>query len=205
VPAVIGLDFDNTIVSYDTVFRSLAKEMLDAPELSTRIEVRDHLHRTGQEGLWLRIQRLAYGTRISEANAFPGVEEFLADCRTEGIAVRIISHKSAGSHEDDGIDLRASAFSWLEENGFFEGAMRLARSDVHFEQTRAAKLERIESTGCTHFIDDLVEVLVDPSFPGSVARILFDPGRQHGAASGLAVAHSWQEVGPLISARRVGQ
>ena len=33
--------------------------------------------------------------------------------------------------------------------------------------------ERIRALGCTHFIDDLEEVFLEPSFPSDVHKILF--------------------------------
>jgi hypothetical protein len=199
VPGVVGVDFDNTIVSYDPVFRALAHEWLAGVEgMDSRIAVRDHLHRTGQTDLWLDLQRLAYGKRISEAAPFPGVKEFLIGCGAQDMGVRIISHKSSDSRNGDGIDLRGAALTWLQDRGFFDDRIPLTVSDVYFEETREAKLERIASSGCRYFIDDLPGVLEDPGFPGDVQGILFDPKGLRDPSRALALARTWDEAGVLL-------
>jgi len=69
----------------------------------------------------------------------------------------------------------------------------LSRSDVFWELTRAAKLGRIAERGCTHFIDDLPEVLSEPAFP-KVERILFDPNGLHGGETEFPRVLSWTEI-----------
>jgi hypothetical protein len=48
----------------------------------------------------------------------------------------------------------------------------LAIDDVFFEDTRAAKVDRIASLDLDVFIDDLVEVFEQPHFPQQVRSIL---------------------------------
>ena len=40
--------------------------------------------------------------------------------------------------------------------------------------------------GCTHFIDDLEEVLAHPDFPVAVERLLFDPYTENGGGEWYA-------------------
>jgi len=68
------------------------------------------------------------------------------------------------------------------------------QDDVFFESTRAEKIGRIRTLGCTHFIDDLTEVFAEESFPKEIRKFLFVP---HGATFTLADVHpcgSWAEV-----------
>ena len=62
----------------------------------------------------------------------------------------------------------------MSTRGFFQAAgYGIAPDAVYFENTRQDKIARIAQVGCTHFIDDLEEVLSDPAFPSGVERILF--------------------------------
>ena len=70
----------------------------------------------------------------------------------------------------------------------------MAPERVLFKQTRPEKLECIAAVGCTHFIDDLPEVLLEPTFPQHVTRILFDPDDKHRQIEGLWRVSSWQEL-----------
>src|SRR5207253_6595278 len=93
---IIGIDFDNTLVAYDTLFHRVAREqgLIPVNLAVNKTAVRDYLRTTGQENLWTEMQGTVYGARIGEAEIFPEVKEFLQLCRERGIAVRIISHKT---------------------------------------------------------------------------------------------------------------
>ena len=56
------------------------------------------------------------------------------------------------------------------------------------------KLRRIGATRCTHFIDDLPELLAEPAFPREAFRILFDPMDSCEAPSGVGRVRSWKEI-----------
>jgi len=192
----IGIDFDNTIVSYDSLFHRAALERgLIPPDLpATKSCVRDHLRRAGREDDWIKLQGCVYGPRLSEAVPYPGVLRFFEGCRRAGIGLSIISHKTRLPALGQPRDLHQAAFNWLEQQGFFDpSGIGLSPSDVFFELTRAAKLERIVQRRCTHFIDDLPEVLSEPDFP-KIERILFDPHGLYGGQTQWARAQSWMEL-----------
>ena len=175
---VIGIDFDNTLVCYDDVFRRLAAERALAapPPGSSKRSIRDGLRAAGREHAWTELQALAYGTRIGEAAAFPGAQEFVDRCGRAGIDVYVISHKTELPYAGGDVNLRAAARGWLAANGFFAGAGGLTPERVYFEGTREEKIGRIERLGCTHFIDDLAEFLAEPALRRDLVRILFEPG-----------------------------
>ena len=79
----IGIDFDNTIICYDTVFYTIALEKgLITKDISqNKDSVRDHLRASGKEDIWTELQGLVYGARIHEALPFPGVINFFSVCR----------------------------------------------------------------------------------------------------------------------------
>jgi len=174
----IGVDFDNTIVCYDALFYRVCRErgLIPANVPVSKSEVRNYLRRMGREDDWTEMQGYIYGARMSEAAAFPGVIEFFRDCRMNGINVSIISHKTRYPYRGEPYDLHQAALAWLENQGFFDlDQIGLPRDKAVFELTKHAKLERIGSFGCTHFIDDLPEFLMESSFPTNTRRILFDP------------------------------
>jgi len=191
---VIGIDFDNTIVRYDDQFRQAAVEQgLVTPEIATsKTAIRDHLRASGREDRWTELQGEIYGPRMREATPFPGVGEFFMACRAAGIPVAIVSHRTRYPHLGPRHDLHAAARDWLARRGFHDPAgIGLPLDRVFFEETKDAKLARIADMGCTHFIDDLPELLAHPHFPANVRRILFDPHDQHELPAGIGVAASW--------------
>ena len=100
---------------------------------------------------------------------------FLSRARELGCAIRIVSHKTRYPAEGEA-DLHKAALTFMEANGLFDPqGGGLSPEHVHFEPTRATKAERIKAIGCTHFIDDLPEMLTHPGFPPGVKRYLFSP------------------------------
>ena len=198
---VIGVDLDNTIVSYDGLFWRLAREhdLIPADIPATKGHVRDYLRRTGREGAWTEIQGIAYGPRITEADAFEGAVDFFLTCRRMSLPVVIITHKTRRPQAPLAYDLRSAARDWLAAHGFHDpDGIALQPGQIHFEETRAAKLARIAAEGCTHFIDDLPEVFDEPGFPSQVNRILFDPGGTHRGDTRFQRVESWSEVYDLL-------
>lgn len=193
----IGIDFDNTIVCYDTLFRKVALEqgLIPADLPNSKGAVRDHLRAVGKEDLWTAMQGEVYGKRMSEAHAFPGVLECMARLVRLQIPVFIVSHKTRYPYLGPKYDMHEVALSWLIEQRVFDPAgVDLPREHAFFELTKQAKLQRIADLKCTHFIDDLPELLGDPEFPDSVLRLLFDPNQQHPAERNCERFTSWCNI-----------
>ena len=174
----VGMDFDNTIISYDEVFRSVARDwgLIEDSVSARKQSVRDHIRLLPDgEQKWQRLQGYVYGKGIAGARMFDGVDSFLNRCRSEGCAVLIVSHKTQfGHHDPHCVNLREAALGWMDAHGFFRDAgYDIPIENVYFEGSRAEKLERIAALDCTCFIDDLEEVLSDPAFPAGVAPVLF--------------------------------
>jgi len=198
----IGIDFDNTILGYDDVFLEAARDqgLIAASFVGSKQLVRDAVRLLPDgEMRWQALQGHAYGVGIKDALLMPGVDRFLGRCRAHGAAVSIVSHKTEFGHFDIGqTNLRQSAMAWLTAQGFFDRAgFGLAREDVYFEDTRAAKIARIAALKCSHFIDDLEEVLTDPAFPQDVVPVLYDASRSGGQR---LVGRDWREIEDMIFA-----
>lgn len=194
----IGIDFDNTLITYDDVFRAtaLSRGLIDAGfGRRSKQAIRDHIRLLpGGEIAWQRLQGQVYGKGVVDAAMFAGAGEFLARCRRQELPVVIVSHKTEYGHYDpDRVNLRQAALDWMAAHGLFRD-YGLSAGDVFFEATRAEKLERIAALSCTHFIDDLEEVLTDPGFPAGVARILLANGAEASCAGPYVACHSWREV-----------
>lgn len=198
----LGVDFDNTLVCYDRVFFTTACEQTLIPPHTppSKEAVRDYLRSQRQEEEWTRLQGYVYGARMAEAKAFPGAAEFLRECHALAIPVFVVSHKTRYACAGPRYDLHQAAYDWLRLTHFLdERHTGLSESRVFFELSREAKLERIARLGCTHFIDDLPECLLDPAFPPGVERILFAPhGGEAAAAGGLKVVRDWDEAKELL-------
>ena len=198
---MIGIDFDNTIVCYDELFQRVAAEQrLVPPEAATsKTAIRDHLRSIGEESRWTELQGTIYGPRMMDARPFPGVVGFFAACRAAGMPVVIVSHRTRFPYLGERHDLHAVAREWLARNGFHDPTgIGLPVERVFFEETKEAKLARISEVGCTHFIDDLPELLAHPLFPADVRRILFDPLAQQVVPADIHVAYSWSDLRTLL-------
>jgi len=194
----IGIDFDNTIVCYDKVFYQVAVEkgLIPSDIPPGKNNVRDYLRKIGKEDEWTRLQGLVYGTRMNYAEAFSGVFDFMKWCQEDQIAISIISHKTRHPYMGPDYDLHLAALQWMETQDFFEPRnLGLPRAQVFLELTKTDKIGRIINTGCTHFIDDLPEFLLEPDFPQNVISILFDPNNMVTAVDfPFRRCSSWDEI-----------
>jgi hypothetical protein len=199
---VIGVDFDNTIVSYDALFHKVARErgwITDEVPVN-KSDVRNFLRRAGREDDWTEMQGYVYGARMSEAEIFPGVREFFSFCRKQGKKLCVISHKTRLPFRGEPYDLHEAALAWLQQEGFLSNAeFGVGRENVFLELTKQAKLERIAAQDCAYFIDDLPEFLGEPAFPPSTNRVLFDPNDLYGEETRFTRIRAWQEAAAVCS------
>lgn len=195
----IGVDFDNTIVSYDELIYRVAVEqgLIGTEEVLGKKEIRDRIRqRENGEIEWQQVQGIVYGPRMGEARLIEGVQEFFVRCRQRQVYRFIVSHKTEYARFDPTrTPLREAAFEWMAQKGFFaDDGLGLCRSEVFFESTREEKVARIRQLGCTHFIDDLEEVFREEGFPLEVKKILFAPRGNGVLPEEVRLASSWQEI-----------
>jgi len=191
---LVGLDFDNTIVSYDALFHQVALEKSLIPESlpKSKVAVRDFLRQADKEDAWTEMQGYVYGARMADAKAYPGVIEFMERAAVSGVPLAIVSHKTLHPFLGPKYDLHEAARSWVNDELV---AKKLIKPDlVFFELTRDDKIHRIAKTGCGSFVDDLPEVLTAPAFPQDTRGILFDPEGSHEDEREIAKFASWQEI-----------
>lgn len=194
---LIGIDFDNTIICYDLVFHEVAfKSGLIPHDLPAgKNFIRNHLRGEGKEDLWTEMQGLVYGDKIIEAESYPGVDDFLCYCKMKNIPTCIVSHKTRHPYRGPKYDLHEAGYRWLQAKGFLdEEKSGISSRQVYFELTKEEKIQRIVSLKCTHFIDDLPEILLADGIPGNITKILFDPSGDLQNVSDIEPKRSWFEI-----------
>lgn len=195
----IGFDFDNTIVSYDSLFHKIALEQgaIDASVPVNKLAVRDHLRSLDLEDVWTVMQGYVYGARMSEAEAYQDAIQTMLQLKAAGHTLAIVSHKTKYPYLGQQYDLHAAAKNWIDTFLTVENQPLIANDQIFFELTKEDKIARIETIGCDVFIDDLPEILMAPRFPISVKRFLFDPEDNHANTplSEVNLISSWKAFG----------
>jgi hypothetical protein len=192
----IGIDFDNTIVSYGEVFYKYALKLkLILKEVrKNKQAVRDAIRALPQgNDKWTRLQGLVYGRYMGEAELVEGVGDFFEACRRYSFKVSIISHKTVYPAMGPRVNLQAAAKRWLKDRGFLS-RFGLTENDVIFEETLKGKFEQIAGRKCAYFIDDLKEILVHPDFPKGVAKILYSRQGGDGLPADIMRFKDWYKI-----------
>jgi hypothetical protein len=195
----IGLDFDNTLVSYDKLFIDAASAKGWIPALTTttdaggKIWVSNIVRQLADgEIKWQTLQAEVYGPRMNEAVLLDGVATFLQEAVRRKVEMFIVSHKTRFARRDTEkkSDLRLTALDWMDKTGFFTtDGFRFSRENIFFCATRKEKVDRIAKLNCDYFIDDLPEVFAEPGFPARTKQILIAP---HGESNGSKTYKSFQ-------------
>ena len=194
---IIGLDFDNTIVSYDNLFHKVGieKGLISSDFPINKVAIRDHLRKSGQEETWTEMQGYVYGARLDEAVPYPGVIEFFRSAVNAGSTIKIISHKTLFPFSGPKYDLHKAARNWISQQLKDADVPLIGQEDAFFEETKIEKIKKIDEISCDIFLDDLPEILLAENFPNRAKKILFDPEKNHLAVSyeSLSIVNSWFE------------
>ena len=196
---VLGLDFDNTIIKYDELFHKIAyeKELIPADLPKEKNAIRNYLRKNNIEDEWTIIQGEVYGDRIKEAVPFEGMLETLQALTVKQIPINIISHKTREPYLGPKKDLHAAAISWLKIHYFFNPEyLNLKKNKIYFEVTKEKKIDRIMEAGCTHYVDDLPEIL--EMIPDTVIKILFAPNGVEIKKENWIIMNSWKELPTIL-------
>lgn len=193
---IIGLDFDNTIVCYDKAIAILAEEQFDLPDDLPRakLAIRDHLRGLGREADWTRFQGELYGPGMIHAEPFENAIDVIRELAALEHQLVVISHRTRFPYLGERHDLHGYAEGWIRE------CVPPLFASVIFNETKADKIENIRRTGCSIFVDDLPEILSDPTFPNSTRRILFVPNGAESVWRGERIT-DWRD---LIAAVQAG-
>jgi len=195
----LALDFDNTLISYDQLFLTVAlrKGLVPADLAPTKNAVRDYLRREGKEEQWTCLQGEVYGAHILDAMPYPGMLQTLKSLSDKRVPMFIVSHKTRTPFLGHPWDLHQAAKDWLELQGFYAAnGLGWSTEQVYFELTKEAKVERMLALRCTHCVDDLPEIL--DMLPDSIEKILFAPGASSHRHSGWKQMSAWDQLPTLL-------
>lgn len=191
----IGFDFDNTIVSYDTLFHKVAMEqgLIDETIPVNKLAVRDYLRATDREPIWTEMQGYVYGARMKEAQSYPHALNVMQRMKEAGHTLIIVSHKTKHPFLGKQYDLHEAARGWIDEHLTTAAGRLIPEDHIFFELTKNEKVARIEQAGCDVYIDDLPEILLASHFPEKTQRFLFDPEEHHinNPLPNIKIVKSW--------------
>jgi hypothetical protein len=194
--ALIGIDLDNTLVSYDRLFLELALEDRLVPTgiVASKRAVRDAVRLLPDgDRKWQHLQATAYGSAIDRAIVTDGALEFIRIARAHGARLVIVSHKTPFSNSLPAVNLHRAAQRLLLDRKII-GSDAIPASCVYFESTRAKKVARIHALECTHFIDDLEEVFNERAFPERTIPILLASSIEPCTGPSVRAFSSFREI-----------
>ena len=191
----IGLDFDNTIVNYDEVFKEIAIKLKIIPKnwKGSKAELRSYLLKKNYENLWKKLQGLVYGKYMSKAKVNPGFKNFLLKAKILKAKVYIVSHKSIYGHYDKEKHLlRSAALKWIKKN-----KITLVEK-IYFESTILEKVKKIEELKLDFFVDDLSLILEHKFFPKKTKKILYNKSLPKIKNKKIILTNTWSRVKSVI-------
>lgn len=194
---LVGLDFDNTIVSYTESIAPLAKEVFRLPQRLelTKLSLRDFLRSEGREEDWIKFQGLMYGPGMKYAKPYRNAISIMNSLSLRGHTLAIISHRSRYPYSGDKYDLHGYALDWLNKHIVDE--VHIEASKIFFLETKQEKLLKIKELRCDVFLDDLTSVLEDKDFPIGTRGVLFSPHRQQQYSGKMIM--DWDEMLDIVN------
>ena len=197
----LGLDFDNTIINYESLFHKVAVERGLIPQKFPPHKkiIRDFLIEKEIEEEFTLIQAEVYGKRILEAKPTKNFIQSIQNInkRVEFLDIFIVSHKTKNPYKGPKYDLHHAALSWLENNQFFSKSyLNFSEENVFFEISKNDKIKRIEKLNCNYFVDDLPNILemINPN----CKRILYDPYQDFKNENQFLHLKDWEDLYHLI-------
>ena len=195
---IIGLDFDNTIVSYDSLFHKVSVEqnLINETFEVNKIKIRDYLRSLNKEDAWTEMQGYVYGYRMQEAEPFPYIKDFFLKTTELGHNIYIISHKTKYPFLGEKYDLHEAAKNWIRKHLVQHANSRFTLENCYFEATKDDKVKKINEMNCDIYIDDLPEILENKYFPKNCNKILFDPENNYHENSfkNITIKKSWHQI-----------
>ena len=139
----------------------------------TKLAVRQYMNSNNMAEQFTILQGEVYGKRILEAKPAKNVISNLELLKQYGIKFVIVSHKTMYPYKGPKYNLQEAAMSWINSNGLLEERIGLDPKDIYFEETKEGKIQKIKDLNCTHFIDDLPEIL--DMIDSDLIKIQYDP------------------------------
>ena len=159
----IGIDLDNTIISYDDLIYSLAKKKFPKIEYLSKNKSKDFIKKQiikyYNNAEWTKLQSIIYGKKILKAKLFKNLIHSLKKL-SRLYDIYIISHKTRYSKKGEKINLIDSAKKFLgrKKISFCENPL-IKKEYVYFTETKKEKINLIKKLDIDIFVDDLKEIL----------------------------------------------
>ena len=199
---IVGLDFDNTLITYDFLFKDLAvkKGLIASNFPEDKKLIRKYLKETGNEELFITLQAEVYGLNIKDAEPSPHMLSALKLLKSMGAKIIIVSHKTKVPYSGPAYDLRKGALEWMSKNEFFsKPGLWLERKNIIFEETKEEKIQQIIRQQCSIYIDDLTSIL--ENLPDTMMRIHYLP-QGHPHWSGGPTLQCWSKLISIIDSNQ---
>lgn len=120
---------------------------------------------------WQIAQGWLYTDGLSYAKPAHGIIDLCEYLRNRDFELFIVSHKTTHTPIFCGHkELRGVATNWIS-NGDLSHHFAGSQS-IYFESTRDLKIKRIISLDLQYFVDDLVQIFQDPSYPRKIVSFL---------------------------------
>lgn len=199
----IGIDLDNTIIDYHNLFaeRAFSLGYIDYSQKLTKDVVKNKIKELQDgEKKWGILQSEIYSEGIRDASVMIGFPEFVAACQKSRINLSIISHKTKLNPNDPfQRDLKQAAQDWMQTNQFFDSrGFDFNLNQVFFADSIEQKISTIANQQCTHFIDDLLSILLHPDFPENTCKILYFPYLFKKRRESINYSGNWWEISKYL-------
>ena len=196
---IVGFDFDNTIISYEKLFKKIAykKKLVPKNIKSNKNSVKEYLIKKNKETEWTILQGDVYGKYIMDAKIYIGVKKIMKSLSKNKIKFYIISHKTKFPYLGRKINLQVAAKKWIYKNILRDdNSINLSIKDIFFENSIKEKISRINKLRCNIYIDDLPKIL--ELLPKGVIKILFTPNQKSQQKKPIISMKKWIDFNKII-------
>jgi hypothetical protein len=199
----IGLDFDNTIVDYRNVYKSLAKKFdVPASGVINKNIIKKFIITEFGEPQWTKLQGEIYGPLIDLATLSVGFEKFITNTiNKESAKISIISHRTQTPDSGDNYNLHEFAQDWLKKN---LSQSILSKVNIYFLETIEKKIDQINTSKVDYFVDDLEKILTHPNLSKDIKKIFYTPDKNEASLNGKIVTiHNWLDLENILNKEEI--
>ena len=83
------------------------------------------------------------------------------------------------------------------QNNFLSNSgINLNEKQIFFETSKQDKIERIKKLNCTHYIDDLPEIL--KMISNKCKKILYDPKKTYKSLTNISILRNWANLEKIL-------
>lgn len=186
-----GFDFDNTFINYDKPALMWSKKN-DLVGIDSVKSLKNFFRERGNyEEEWIEVQEWLYTRGLEHAEPGEGISDLIKVLNKREATIYIVSHKTPLSARRK-FDLIGPAVTWLDD--VLPRYFHNINITHFFEASRRSKIQRIRELKITHFVDDLLEVFVDESYPQNVKNFLLSTDTQREIPKNVVRVRNCKEI-----------